>query len=94
MLYVYIQLGSKNYCEVEEDKLLDEESDDDGNVFKEDLQGSEREQLQSDENDKIAADRRSEEEDRSSNSRPERKQRKLVKEKVSSQNTHTIFVCD
>ena len=77
VLYVYTYLGSKSHCEVEENKLL-EESDEDGDEY---LQGSEGERLQSDENDK---------EDRSSNLRPQKKQsrqRKLVKDKVSTQNT-------
>ena len=77
MCTICIHLGSKSHCEVEENKLL-EESDEDGDEY---LQGSEGERLQSDENDK---------EDRSSNLRPQKKQscqRKLVKDKVSTQST-------
>ena len=77
MCTICIYLGSKSHYEVEENKLL-EESDEDGDEY---LQGSEGEQLQSDENDK---------EDRSSNLRPQKKQsrqRKLVKDKVSTQST-------
>ena len=77
MCTICIYLGSKSHCEIEENKLL-EESDEDGDEY---LQGSEGERLQSYENDK---------EDRSSNLRPQKKQsrqRKLVKDKVSTQST-------
>ena len=81
MRTICIYLGSKSHCEVEENKLL-EESDEDGDEY---LQGSEGEQLQSDENDK---------EDRSSNLRPQKKQssqRKLVKDKVSTYSKYINF---
>ena len=74
MCTICIYLGSKSHCEIEEKNSLDEDGD-------EYLQGSEGERLQSDENDK---------EDRSSNLRPQKKQscqRKLVKDKVSTQST-------